>query len=425
MQLEAILDVYEEHGCPDGIPDILEALPRKITDLYSFLLERIAKDAGDRAERAKRAFQWVICSKRLLTIGELEEALSISPGQKFWQSPSSRLDISRLSRLCGNLVNYDEANRTVSLAHHTVESFLIGSSGRQEVARFAIEETTAEQYMADICLTYLSFTDFHEALTRTSDTKYLHTLDRPVGLLGNMTPRFIRPWALSTTRGRRGRGSDQPIDLVNILRTELSARQSKKIDPTFQLLGYCKTYWHEHSRYIPLQDTKRFTTVENFVRGIHLPKEWIPWSSIEDKTSLPLWNMFIWAVRNGHRVIFRAWQRVAKVQESNYWNYLWREEGKKLFASACASANLEQLEIILGAKRADDRVVQPSESEVSRELVKVSHLGHYEVVERLLQEKAEVNAAAAESGGRTALQAAAGGGHLAVVDCLRGAGAIE
>ena len=46
--------------------------------------------------------------------------------------------------------------------------------------------------------------------------------------------------------------------------------------------------------------------------------------------------------------------------------------------------------------------------------------GHLAVVGRLLQEKADVNAAWYE---RTALQAAAKGGHLAVVERLRAAGA--
>jgi ankyrin repeat protein len=44
--------------------------------------------------------------------------------------------------------------------------------------------------------------------------------------------------------------------------------------------------------------------------------------------------------------------------------------------------------------------------------------GHLAIVERLLQEKADVNAVAAY-GGRTALQAATEGGHLAVAECLR------
>ncbi|KAH8727781.1 ankyrin repeat-containing domain protein [Phaeosphaeriaceae sp. PMI808] len=44
--------------------------------------------------------------------------------------------------------------------------------------------------------------------------------------------------------------------------------------------------------------------------------------------------------------------------------------------------------------------------------------GHLAIVERLLEEKADINAAAGEFSGRTALQAAAGGGHLAVVERL-------
>ena len=352
-----------------------------------------------------------------MTIGELEEALSFSPNQKAWQSPFSKLDISRLAKLCANLVNYDEANRTVSLAHHTVESFLQGCSGRQELASFAIEQITTEQYLADMCLTYLSFTDFHQALTRTCDTKYLSTMDRPIRLLENMAPGFIRPWALNTARGRRSRSADQPANVVNVLRTKLSAHQSKKIDPTFQLLDYCKSYWYIHVRYIALQDIDCFTKVENFVRATHLPQEWMPWSPIKDKDSLPFWNMFVWAVRNGHTVIFRIWQKIVEVPQSRYWKCLWQDRGDRLFASACASVNLAQLEIILSARRTEDGVMRPSESEMSHELVRVSHSGHYEAVERLLAEKADVNTAGS-SYGRTALQAAAEGGHLAIVERL-------
>ena len=49
--------------------------------------------------------------------------------------------------------------------------------------------------------------------------------------------------------------------------------------------------------------------------------------------------------------------------------------------------------------------------------------GHLDVVERLLVGRADVNAAAATNGSRTASQAAAEDGHLDVVERLRQAGA--
>jgi hypothetical protein len=142
--------------------------------LYSLLLQRVAKRTGDQAERAKKTFQWVIYSQRPLTIRELEEAVSITADQKSWQSPSFRLDAPRLAKLSGNLIEFDEANETVSLAHHTVGAFL-ESYDNEDTARFTIEEARTEQYLADICLTYLSFTDFHQAVTRTSDATYLNS----------------------------------------------------------------------------------------------------------------------------------------------------------------------------------------------------------------------------------------------------------
>ena len=357
-----------------------------------------------------------------MTIAELEEVVSITADQKSWQNPSFKFDASRLAKLCGNLVTYDEANKSISLAHHTVEVFLLSSLEGQKVASFAIDERETEQFLADICLTYLSFTDFHNAVTRTSNTEYLRAMDHPVRIVGSLTPKLIRPWASNALRSRRGKKADQPIDLVNVLRTELSTYQSKKIDPSFQILDYCKSYWHNHVRHMDLQDTKRLTALENFVRGTHLPEEWMPWSSIKDDKSLPFWEMFVWAVRNGHRVIFCVWQRIATMPESSYWSRLWLEEGQVLFGSACAKSNLEQLEIILEAKRRDSRVVTLSESDIINALVMACHVGNDAVIERLLQEKADVNAVAEKVAedydGRTALQAAAKGGYLAVVERL-------
>jgi hypothetical protein len=64
-----------------------------------------------------------------------------------------------------------------------------------------------------------------------------------------------------------------------------------------------------------------------------------------------------------------------------------------------------------------------SASEMAGALREAAGGGHLEVVERLLVAQADVNAAAAMSGGRTALQAAADGGHLEVIERLLAVGA--
>ena len=60
----------------------------------------------------------------------------------------------------------------------------------------------------------------------------------------------------------------------------------------------------------------------------------------------------------------------------------------------------------------------PAGSNARTALQAAAEGGHLAVVERLLQQKADFNVAAAGTSGKTALQAAAGGGHLAVVERL-------
>jgi ankyrin repeat protein len=112
-----------------------------------------------------------------------------------------------------------------------------------------------------------------------------------------------------------------------------------------------------------------------------------------------------------------------RTDEDRYWDHLCSRERQSLFALAYETASLEQLEIMLGAKNKQKHLVRPSEGEIVQALVRACSLGHLAVVERLLQEKADVNAGAANYEGMTALQAAAGGGHNRVEEYLLQAGA--
>ena len=321
MQFQAILDVCEDDGTPDRIPELFANAPQKVTDLYRFALLKLSKDDTRLAEIAKKVFQWVIWGQRPLTIEELEEAVSITADQTSWASPSIKLDPSKLCRICGNLVKYDKANGRVLLAHHSVLSFLLNCSNAPGFTSFVFEEQKSAQYLTNICLQYLSFTNFDQAVARTSITTNAGPLDRPSSIASSVLPRSMRPLALLNVRGSRLRRPVQ-IDVVNLLRSQLRAQQSST-DPSFQLLEYCKAFWHSHCHSAERQDVEGFPKLENFVRATYLPLEWKPWGLIPDQKTLPNWNIFLWAIREGHTNIFHVWQDMISADEDRYWDHLW------------------------------------------------------------------------------------------------------
>jgi hypothetical protein len=161
----------------------------------------------------------------------LEEAITITTDQESWKTPSIKLNPSKLCKICGNLVNFDEPNGTVSLAHHTVLSFLLRCSEIPSVTNFHIEGYEAERYLAEICITYLNFVNFKKSLIPTTDTRNLQHLNRPVNLLTPMLPRPLSA-AFQGFSNRRWR-ENKRFDLTNAVRTEISAYHSGRMDLSF------------------------------------------------------------------------------------------------------------------------------------------------------------------------------------------------
>jgi ankyrin repeat protein len=89
---------------------------------------------------------------------------------------------------------------------------------------------------------------------------------------------------------------------------------------------------------------------------------------------------------------------------------------KPSLQAAAKEGHLEVVEKLLEAKA--DVNAAPERWYGRTALQAAAEGGHFEVVEKLLEAKADINAAPASWGGRTALQAAAEGGHLEVVEKL-------
>ena len=414
LQIKEICTVVEEDGTIDRIPKLLVSLPKTIKEIYSFGLRRLSR-GGDKFEQARKAFQWIAFARRPLTISEIEEAITITIDQKSWEAPSIKLTISRLCKICANLVDFDKSKGTISLAHHTVFDFLFRSSEAASMADFCTTDLETHCYLAEICITYLGFVDFRKSLARTTDTRNLENLSRPINLLISTLPESLRlSAAIQRVHGER----KAPFDLVDTMRREICARQPARPNPSFQLLEYCRTFWHDHSRYLPL-DNQKSNSFKAILLEQNLPFDYKPWDSLPDLESLPHWKMFSWAVRQAHTLVLHIWRDIVTENEAvNYWRRLWSRDGGLLFFCACSSGNLERIDIILQASKRYRSIMRPSPDELFRGTTDAARVGHVDIVERLLQVKVNVSVATTNQERGAALQAAAGGGHLAVVERL-------
>ena len=146
-------------------------------------------------------------------MSEIEEGIAIAIDQKSWKAPPIKLTLSRLCKICANLVDFDKSKGTISLAHHTVFDFLFRSSEIASIVDFRTTDLETQCYLAEICITYLEFVDIGKSLARTTDTRNLENLNRPINLLMDVLPESSRLSAAFKSVGNRHGERKAPLDL--------------------------------------------------------------------------------------------------------------------------------------------------------------------------------------------------------------------
>ena len=126
---------------------LLESVPTEMTELYTRVAQRIAKDGN--YELARTALRWIVCSKRNLTVAELKDAIL--------QDIKERLDDTskdQLEAMCGHLIFVDKADR-LQLFHQTAATFL-----KQEDSKLKVDSHESHARIASVCLKYMSEVQF-------------------------------------------------------------------------------------------------------------------------------------------------------------------------------------------------------------------------------------------------------------------------
>lgn len=141
----------------------LEGLPRGSTaydDTYERTMRRIETQLPEQAGLAKDVLQWIVCACTPLSVSELQHALAVESGEEVLDLDNLP-DAADMVTACGGLVTVDQASGIIRLVHCTTQEYF----ERTRETWFP----TAEEQMAEVCLSYLSLEPFTRKQCETWD----------------------------------------------------------------------------------------------------------------------------------------------------------------------------------------------------------------------------------------------------------------
>ncbi|KAI9856126.1 MAG: hypothetical protein M1813_009244 [Trichoglossum hirsutum] len=387
-------------GCDEDIRKVIEDLPKDLPETYERALARI-KSSGT-AKSAQKIFRWVAAAKRPLSLEELREAIAIQPCQPSLNSEALENDVNRLVLYCGNLIILDEEGRVVQFAHHTVKQFLLAETRIPLLDSFHFQLQHADHDAGEVCVTYLNFNDFKRQLaktsaaqTRTYDPSAILRTSLSAGLNVSTRNRLLK-WVQLGTAGN--------FDVERQLYDAAGVNDSgsfEKFQTTYALFRYASEHWLSHSSAFTKGNTKSWRLWNNLLLTESSFAQ-MPWTF--DEWTRRIQVVIRWIMQNDHYALLRH-------IESSDTNPLPSTGRRQILVDSAAQGRSQFVDILIDLDKTQNL-------DLGIALQAAAGGGHLDVVERLLEAKANVNAATADGGGRTALRAAAEGDHLDVVERL-------
>ena len=332
----------------EGIREILENLPEGLYDTYTRIFKKIAKTGSKTT--ALKTMMWMVCSRRLLRVEELQEAVAFDSRDKSWNADKIP-DADKLIKSCHGLVVRDTENNNVRLAHHTVQQYLVSDQGKlpdtgskgfeeftastarghfwPELYRFRCDPKSAEVMAGSLCITYLCFSDFSTAVKRIRD-------DGKVDLAAAFKDRgpVSIPAALGLGKyfgslpymffGSRNNFKMPDIDYSKYFNVSpRDRRPSPDFRKKFALLEYVIDHWPWHTRWLESSSDSRLTSqFWDLVQHGTIAFEFRPWGSNQhfgpygckgcpvpesdelEPRDLPSMGLLHWAAETGQLKVF-------------------------------------------------------------------------------------------------------------------------
>lgn len=136
-------------------------LPKHLPETFSRILVG-STVKGQNYQR--RILELFTIAQRPLNVNEIQEALSVIPGNTTWNRSTMLKNVLSTLACCGSLLDIDEEDFTIRLVHYSVKQYLI--AGTEVPASAAFNASQANRNVLDIILTRLNYGVFGTEVSR-------------------------------------------------------------------------------------------------------------------------------------------------------------------------------------------------------------------------------------------------------------------
>ncbi|KAI5778710.1 hypothetical protein EDC01DRAFT_634495 [Geopyxis carbonaria] len=300
------LDDIKYDSSKDAVRKKLRGLPKNLNQTYDHILRQLVERYPSEKILVRRILKWIISAKRLMTIPEIAEAISINPTKDTKLRKDAIVYSDFVRNACSSLVSVDPAGRLM-LSHYTVRQYLLSKPSDPSLSCFHFDLQTAQRDVGNVCMAYLCFKDFENK-------------NQPLGngWLGTKRPDIIE----SNTNSR----SSVSTTLESIENTiygfiyddrSSTETQCKRTIPStsgngksrsqkYALLPYVIENWNWHTTQLLYEESRQHQKqrLERLALEYISPLKFHfrPW--VDKYTSLnpeyPYRQLFLWAARAGH-----------------------------------------------------------------------------------------------------------------------------
>ncbi|USP79227.1 Arp, Ankyrin repeat protein [Curvularia clavata] len=387
LQIQTLCSMKTDYAIREALAD----LPKDLSETFARILR---KSGSSDPALQKKTLQFVLAAYRPLTTNELRDALSVTPGDKNWDSSKILNNIYSALACCGCLLAVDEEELTVRVIHHSVKQYILDTPDGVNHAKFSFKE--AQRTLADTVVTYLSYSVLGTELSRVkAHAIAVQSAPSKIVEAAIGSSSTARDLALKFLGSRR----QHEFDISRALAKAQSSRNSKP-EHAFMFYTYAKTYWQDHVFYVSGQDAAIFRLCSKLIYSR---------ASELRKVDKDYWTRFQWAAENGNRNVLELLLQAGKVDVEAQ-----NSDGRTPLMQAAGAGHIDTVEVLLSIGKAD---VNAKTSVGSTALTMAVGYGHSDIVELLLSVgKADVDAK--DSRGSTVLMLAAGAGHRDIVEVL-------